>query len=243
MRPAAFSMLFLGLLLCGCASTAGRHTDPRDPFERFNRASFALNDRLDRAIARPVARGYVRVVPRVARTGVSNFFSNLKQPAVFLSDLLQGKPRPAAHDLGRFLLNSTLGFGGLLDPATEAGLDRNDEDFGQTLGRWGVHTGPYLVIPVFGPRTLRDGFGDLVDQLADPVYYIEEDKVRWSLRSVKLLDQRVRLLGTEQILNRAFDRYAFVRNAYLQRRAYLIRDGASDEGSSDDLETPDEPAD
>ena len=135
------------------------------------------------------------------------------------------------------------GFGGLLDPATEAGLDRNDEDFGQTLGRWGVHAGPYLVIPVFGPRTLRDGFGDLVDQLADPVYYIEEDKVRWSLRGVKLLDQRARLLGTEQILNRAFDRYAFVRNAYLQRRAYLIRDGASDEGSSDDLETPDEPAD
>lgn len=243
MRPAAFSMLFLGLLLCGCASTAGRHTDPRDPFERFNRASFAFNDRLDRAIARPVARGYVRVVPRVARTGVSNFFSNLKQPVVFLSDLLQGKPRPAAHDLGRFLLNSTLGFGGLLDPATDAGLDRNDEDFGQTLGRWGVHAGPYLVIPVFGPRTLRDGFGDLIDQLADPVYYIEEDKVRWSLRGVKLLDQRARLLGTEQILNRAFDRYAFVRNAYLQRRAYLIRDGASDEGSSDDLETPDEPAD
>lgn len=236
MRPTAILILLSGILLSGCASTTARKPDARDPFERFNRASFAFNEKLDRAVARPVARGYVRVVPRVARTGVSNFFANLEQPAVFLGDLLQGKPRPAAHDLGRFLLNSTLGFGGLFDPASSAGLDRNDEDFGQTLGRWGVHPGPYLVVPVFGPRTLRDGFGDVVDRFADPAYYLEDDGLRWSLWGLELLDQRARLLDAEKVLNRAFDRYAFMRNAYLQRRAYLVSDGAIEEEPLEDPE-------
>lgn len=219
------SLLLAGVALTGCATATSRQPDPRDPFERFNRASFAFNEKLDRTVARPAARFYVRVVPRLARTGVTNFFANIEQPAVFLNDVLQGKPRPAANDLGRFLLNSTIGLGGLLDPASAMGLDRNEEDFGQTLGRWSLRPGPYLVVPLFGPRSVRDGFGDLVDRFADPSSYIEDDGVRWGLLGLELLDQRARLLEIEEVLDRAFDRYAFVRNAYLQRRAYLVSDG------------------
>lgn len=232
--PVRISILLLCAALSGCATAPPRQPDARDPFERFNRASFAFNETLDRRVAKPVARGYQRVVPRIVRRGVSNFFTNLEQPAVFLSDTLQGKPRAAAHDLGRFLLNSTFGLGGFLDPASDAGIERNEEDFGQTLGRWGVGAGPFLMVPVFGPRTLRDGFGDLVDRFADPSHYIEDDGVRWGLIALEGVDQRSRLLEAEKVLEDVFDRYAFIRNAYLQRRAYLVSDGAVEEEPLED---------
>lgn len=228
------SIFLLCTALSACASTPPRQPDARDPFERFNRASFAFNEALDRRVAKPAARGYQRVVPRIVRRGVSNFFTNLEQPAVFLSDALQGKPRAAAHDLGRFLLNSTFGLGGFLDPASDAGIERHDEDFGQTLGRWGVGSGPFLMVPVFGPRSLRDGFGDLVDRFADPTFYIEDDGVRWGLLALEGIDQRSRLLDAEEVLEGVFDRYAFIRNAYLQRRAYLVSDGEIEEEPLED---------
>lgn len=226
MHPTLLSALLLaGLALGGCATTKGDRPDPRDPFERVNRATFAFNEAVDRAVARPVARAYRRALPQPVQTGVSNFFDNLQQPAVMINDLLQGKPRAAVNDFGRLLLNTTLGLGGLLDPASAAGLDRNDEDFGQTLGKWGVGPGPYLMVPLFGPYTLRDGIGTVADEFADPLLYVEDDGARYGLYALRALDRRVRLLELEPALDRAFDRYAVIRSAYLQRRAYLVSDG------------------
>jgi len=237
-------VLFACLALAGCATPASRKpADPRDPLEPFNRVMFKVNDRLDRAFAKPVAKTYKRVVPRPAQTGVTNFFSNLRRPAVMVNDLLQAKWRPAAHDAGRFLLNSTLGLGGLLDPASAAGLDRNDEDFGQTLGKWGMPAGPYLMMPLFGPATLRDATGAAVDELADPVNYVEEDKVRWSLWGLSLIDRRARLLEIEGALERAYDPYAVLRSVYLQRREYQVKDGNVPVDEEEMLEDPEPEAD
>lgn len=213
------------LWLAGCATTAARTAHPQDPLEPINRATYAFNDGLDRAVVRPVARGYKRVVPQWARTGVSNFFSNAAYPITLANNLLQGKLGAAASDTGRFVLNSTFGLGGLLDPATLSGLDRNDEDFGQTLGRWGVPAGPYLVIPILGPYTVRDGFGGLVDDFFEPRHYLEDDSTRWGLWLGDRFDRRVRLLDADAVLQRTGDPYAFVRSAYLQRREFLVRDG------------------
>jgi phospholipid-binding lipoprotein MlaA len=222
--PCALALALL--LLSGCAASPGAKPDPRDPWERVNRATFAFNDTVDRAIAKPAARAYRRAVPRIARKGVSNFFANLEQPTVMLNDLLQGKWKPAGNDAARFLLNTTLGLGGIFDPASPAGLDRNDEDFGQTLGKWGVPAGPYLMLPFLGPATLRDGVGNIADQFAEPDNYVEDTAAVWTLQALELLERRERLLDLEGALERTFDRYAFIRNAYLQRRAYLVSDGA-----------------
>jgi phospholipid-binding lipoprotein MlaA len=225
-RPISISLLVCVVLLAGCATPKGRQPDPRDPFERVNRATFAFNQAIDRTIAKPAARAYVRVVPRTARQGVSNFFANMEQPSMVVNDLLQGKLRAAGHDAGRFLINTTLGLGGLFDPATPAGLDRNEEDFGQTLGKWGVPSGPYLVAPIFGPSTVRDAVGNIADEYTEPTSYIEEDKVRWGLEALEQFDRRARLLQAEAALERAFDRYTLIRSAYLQRREFLVTDGA-----------------
>jgi phospholipid-binding lipoprotein MlaA len=237
-----FTALLVCAALAGCAAPATRKPDARDPFERVNRATYAFNDVVDRNVAKPVARGYKRVVPRVAQTGISNFFSNLEQPGVALNDLLQGQLRPAAEDIGRFLLNSTLGLGGLFDPASAAGLDRNDEDFGQTLGKWGLPVGPYLMLPLMGPSSVRDGIGSVADEYADPSTYVEEDKLRYGLKAVKLLDRRARLLDAERALEGVYDPYTLIRSAYLQRREYLVSDGEvaeeDDEFLDPELEDP-----
>jgi len=214
------------LALVGCAASPPAKRDPRDPWERVNRATFTFNDKIDRAIAKPAARAYRKVVPGVARKGVTNFFANLEQPTVMLNDVLQGKWRPAGQDAARFLLNTTLGLGGLFDPASPAGIDRNDEDFGQTLGKWGVRPGPYLMLPFLGPATVRDGVGDVVDAFTEPDNYVKDDTVVWSLQALELLQQRESLLDLEPALERTFDKYAFIRNVYLQRRQYLVSDGA-----------------
>jgi phospholipid-binding lipoprotein MlaA len=223
----ALPALFLSLLsLAGCAASAPRTPDPRDPLERFNRGTFAFNQSLDKAVVRPVLRGYRKVTPRVVRTGISNFFNNAEYPIVIVNNVLQGKLGPAANDTGRFLLNTTLGIGGLFDPATSAGLDRNNEDFGQTLGRWGVPAGPYVMVPFLGPYTLRDGFGGLADDFAKPRHYLEDDSTRWLVWTLGQLDRRAGLSEADAILDRSGDPYAFVRSAYLQRRQYLVTDGA-----------------
>ena len=198
---------------------------PQDPWESWNRGVYKVNDKLDRAVAKPVAKTYVRVVPAAIRTGVSNFFANLDTPTVMVNDALQGKFLAAANDLGRFVLNSTVGLGGLLDPATPAGLARNDEDFGQTLGHWGVHPGPFVELPLLGPSDLRDAPAKLVDSYTNPRQYVRNSYVKYGLYLTYLVDKRATLLPLDETLNRVFDPYAFVRDAYLQRRAYLVSDG------------------
>jgi phospholipid-binding lipoprotein MlaA len=213
------------LVLGGCATQAAFRPDPRDPLERVNRATFALNEVLDRAVAKPAARGYRRITPDALERGISNFFSNAAYPTVLVNNLLQGKFVDALTDTGRLLLNTTVGLGGLLDPASDTGLARNDEDFGQTLGRWGLRPGAYLMVPLLGPYTVRDGFGALVDEFSEPRQYLEDDSTRWGLWAGKQLDKRARLLDADTVLDRAGDKYALVRSAYLQRREYLVRDG------------------
>jgi phospholipid-binding lipoprotein MlaA len=226
----------------GCATLPSGKTDPRDPWERFNRSTFQFNEALDRAIAKPVAKAYVKVTPRVVRTGVSNVFNNLDTVPTIINDALQGKFRQAGHDSARFLLNSTLGLGGLFDPASAAGLDSNDEDLGQTLGKWGVKSGPYLVLPVLGPSSGRDAFARAADTFLEPVWYLEDDSTRYLIRAGDLLDQRASLLELDAQLERSYDRYAFIRNAWLQRREYQVKDGDIDDQSLElEEEFKDEP--
>jgi phospholipid-binding lipoprotein MlaA len=220
------SILVVALSLAGCASLPpNTREDPRDPFERVNRATFTFNEALDRRIARPIAKGYKRVTPDAVETGVSNFFSNAAYPTVLANNLLQGKFKDALNDTGRLLLNTTLGLGGLLDPASAAGLARNDEDFGQTLGRWGVGSGAYVMLPLLGPYTVRDGFGSLIDEFTEPRQHLSDESTRLSLWAAVQLEKRARLLEADALLAQAGDRYVLVRSAYLQRREFLVRDG------------------
>jgi phospholipid-binding lipoprotein MlaA len=245
-RPAVVFVALLSLLLVGCATAPNARKDPRDPLEGFNRASYKLNDALDRALLKPAAKGYKAVTPDFVEAGVTNFFSNLGQPAVMLNDLLQGKFKAGLNDGGRFLVNTTVGIGGLFDPASAAGLDRNDEDFGQTLGKWGVPSGAYLMVPFFGPSTVRDGFGSAAGIYTDPVHYVERDVIRYSLNGLDLIDSRARRLPLEDTLNQAFDKYTFIRNAYLQQREYAVTDGNVPPPTFEDdepLEDPDPDAD
>jgi phospholipid-binding lipoprotein MlaA len=217
--------LTLALLCAGCATVPSGKPDPRDPWERFNRTSFAINDALDRATLKPAAKAYKKVTPKIVRTGISNFISNLDTISTVINDVLQGKMRQAGQDSARFLMNTTLGLGGLFDPASAAGLERNDEDFGQTLGKWGVKSGPYLMLPLLGPSTVRDTLGRIPDQFTHPVNYLEDDSTRFLIRAVDVLDLRAGLLDLDAQLEKSYDRYAFVRSAWLQRREYMVTDG------------------
>ena len=220
---------------------------PQDPWESWNRGVYKFNDVADRAIARPVATAYVKVVPHPIRVGVSNFFANLETPTVMVNDALQGKFRAAVNDFGRFLLNSTVGLGGILDPASSAGLDRNNEDFGQTLGKWGVHPGPFVELPILGPSDLRDAPARLVDTYTNPRQYIKNNWIKYGLYLPDLTDRRAALLPIDETLKTVYDPYAFVRDAYLQRRAYLVSDGKqTDEplvDPGDDVPTDTAPSD
>jgi phospholipid-binding lipoprotein MlaA len=233
-RPLCALLLLATALLCGCATQPGAKQDPRDPFERVNRATFKFNDAMDRAALRPVAKGYRKVTPHFVQTGVSNFMDNLETPLTLVNDLLQGKFKATLNDTGRLLLNTTLGLAGLLDPASDAGLAKNDEDFGQTFGKWGVRPGPYLMLPLLGPSDLRDGAGRVPDSFANPLRYVDRDRIRLSLYAVSALDSRARLLDVDDTLNQAYDRYAFLRNAYLQRREYRVTDGEGGDEAIDE---------
>ncbi len=194
-----------------------------DPWEGLNRKVQKFNDAADRRLLKPIAKGYTKVVPRVLRRGVSNFFSNLTYPVVVVNQLLQGKLREGASDTGRFLFNSIVGIGGLFDPATRVGIARHEEDFGQTLGKWGIYSGPYVVVPFLGPRTIRDGAGSFADSYMFAPRYAEDETVRYGLTGLYFLDGRAALLDVEELISG--DRYAFMRDAYLQRREYLVHDG------------------
>jgi len=237
-RPALAALsLIVAANLSGCVTLPpNAPRSPKDPFERWNRGVYKFNDVLDRGVAKPVARTYVRFVPQPVRSGVSNFFGNLETPTVMVNDALQGKFRAAANDLGRFLLDSTVGVGGLLDPATQIGMDRNDEDFGQTLGVWGVHAGPFLELPLLGPSDMRDAPARLVDAYSNPAQYIKNTDVKYGLYGLRLVKTRADLLPLDRTLKGVFDPYAFIRDAYLQQRAYKI---SGDSGDSGDAPPPD----
>ncbi len=222
-------------LLAGCATTAER--SPNDPFEPMNRGVYGFNDAIDRAALKPVARAYQEHTPTWIQTGVSNFFSNLAYPSTIVNQILQGKLLAAGQDTLRFALNLTLGLGGLLDPATDANLPRHDEDLGQTLGRWGVPPGPYLTLPLLGPSTVRDAPSVVFDRFLEPFYWYNYGNERWISLGVSIVDRRARLLPLDATLERAFDPYAFVREAYLQRRRFQVYDGdPPDEPLEDPLE-------
>lgn len=220
----------MALLLTACASIPpGSTADPRDPFERYNRAMFSFNKTVDDKVLKPVATGYVDVIPDLVRTAISNFFGNIGDVWTAVNNYLQGKPREGTNDLARVVLNSTFGIVGLIDVATPAGLVQHEEDFGQTLGVWGVKSGPYLILPILGASTVRDGLVRPLDLYADPITQINGAGVENSLRALRLVDDRATLLySTRMMEDAALDPYLFVRDAYLQRRESRVRDGKSD---------------
>jgi phospholipid-binding lipoprotein MlaA len=209
-------------LLAGCATSG----NPKDPIEGFNRAMFAFNEGLDSAIVKPVAKGYEAVLPSPIRTGVTNFFANIDDLFIGVNNLLQGKIPQAFNDFGRVAINSTIGLLGVLDVASEAGLEKHEEDFGQTFGRWGVGNGAYVVIPVFGPRTARDTVGLVLDVAADPVANHRPKRTRDVALVIRTISDRANLLPADKVVEEAaLDKYSYMRDAYLQRRRNLIHDG------------------
>jgi phospholipid-binding lipoprotein MlaA len=220
-------LLLAALHLVGCASLPpGHEPHPQDRFERYNRAIYKFNDSLDRTIAKPVAKAYVKVAPVPVRTGIGNFFENLSYTSTIANDVLQLKLKPFATDTLRLLVNTSIGIGGLFDPATRMGIPTGDEDLGQTLGYWGVPAGPYFMLPVFGPSTVRDTADSVVDHLyTDPLHYVSSPYVEYGLTTLDLLHVRSELLSLENTLDKAFDPYVFTRSAYLQRREYQVKDG------------------
>lgn len=219
-------------MLGGCATTpAGRH-DPRDPLERVNRSVFRFNTAADHAVFRPAAKAWQAVVPTPVRHGLGNFAGNLAYPVTIVNDVLQGKLSDGGRDLTRLLVNTLFGFG-FFDPATHAGLERHDEDFGQTLGKWGVPSGPYLMIPLLGPSSLRDAPAKFADEYANGRRYLQDPYLKYGVWVTSKLELRASLLDADAVLERTYDPYAFVRNAWLQRREYQVRDGAVDEPAAD----------
>lgn len=221
--------LVAGILSGGCATTiSAPPPDDRaasDPWEPFNRRVDAFNTTVDNATLKPLAKGYRKVVPNLARRGVSNFFSNLKTPYTALNNFLQGKGKAGFSDIGRFAMNSTVGLGGLIDVGTEFGLEEHDEDLGQTLAVWGVPDGPYLVLPLFGPSTVRDALTTPADFVGSPLFHYDNTSVKDKLRIVRLVDTRTRLLNAERFLEDSSDPYITLRESYLQNRNYAIHDG------------------
>lgn len=232
--------LFIGVvLLSACASNADKSSvedsvieaddtlsaaASKDPWEGFNRKMFAFNDTVDQYVLRPAAKGYRFVTPDPLERGVTNFFSNLGEVTSLMNNVFQWKWSKAANNTGRFVMNTTVGLGGLFDVARHAGLEKKDpESFGQTLSHWGVGAGPYLVLPFMGPSTLTDTIAAPVDWYSDPTTYLNDHHASYSLKVLDLLQMRAALLDLEHLMSG--DKYVFIREAYLQRREYLVNDG------------------
>jgi phospholipid-binding lipoprotein MlaA len=240
-RDTLLPALLACLLATGCATVPNGKPDPRDPLERYNRWMFGVNDAVDRGVLKPAAQAYVKVLPPPVRRSVGRFFGNLSYPRTVVNDLLQAKFADGTQDAARLVVNTVLGLG-FFDPATRMGLDRHNEDFGQTLGRWGMPSGPYLMLPLLGPSTVRDAFGRVPDEYTTGRHYFKDSAVRWSLNALDAVDQRANLFDAETVTSQSFDRYAFIRNAWLQRREYQVRDGNVDEPALDDEAPVAEPA-
>ena len=228
-------LLMAGVLLTlgGCASTQKFATDARggpgarlDPWENWNRKVFAFNEGLDRAVLKPVATGYAKVVPQFVRRGVDNFFNNAADGWSAINNVLQGKPEPAFDDVVRFTTNTVFGFFGILDIASEFGLEHHYEDFGQTLGRWGFGPGAFVMLPLLGPSSVRDAIALPLDRTASPALYINDGRWQIGIVGLQIINTRANLLGASQVIDDiALDKYTFIRDAYLQRRRSLVFDG------------------
>jgi phospholipid-binding lipoprotein MlaA len=225
--------MLTALILLACSQ--GGYASDTDPWESWNTRVHAFNEHLDAAVLRPVATTYVRIVPPLARRGVGNVFYNLLDVTVLLNNVLQLKMVDAASDSGRILLNTTVGIGGLIDVATAAGLERNDEDFGQTLGRWGVGAGPYMVLPLFGPSNVRDTVGLFVDTFTNPMTYHHDPAVRNGVFILEQVDKRVAVLVVDSLM--MGDQYLFTREAYIQQREYLVLDGEVQDNWDDEWDS------
>jgi len=216
------------MILSGCASTQ-YVADERDPWQGFNRTMYGFNDGLDRALLKPAAKGYKAVAPDFVETGVRNFFDNLDDISVAVNNLLQGKVSNSFSDIGRLAINSTIGVLGLFDVASSMGLTKHDEDFGQTLGVWGMDSGPYIMWPLFGPSTLRDSPSLVVDRvLLNPLTYVEiKTGERIAIVALDVVSVRAELLSLEETVDEiSTDKYTFIREAYLDRRDFLVNDGS-----------------
>lgn len=219
-------------LLGGCATTGSQ----KDPIEGFNRTVFAFNEGLDKVALKPVAKGYDAVVPVPAKNGIANFFGNIADVFIGVNNLLQGKVSDAASDGGRVLVNSTIGILGLIDVASDFGLEKHEEDFGQTFGRWGAGPGAYVVVPFWGPRDVRDTAGLVLDVYADPVGGMHNVDARNTLLVTRVISDRAALLPAEKVIEEAaLDKYSYIRDAYLQRRRSLIYDGRPPRDDEDSL--------
>ena len=210
------------LVLAACAHSP--IDEPSDPLEPVNRAMYSFNEKLDHYAAKPAAKGYNLALPEEFKDGVHNFLGNLTYPTVIVNDALQGKLKQSGLDTTRFVMNTVVGIGGFLDPASMVGLEKHDEDFGQTLGVWGVGPGWYLMLPFFGPSTNRDLVGRVGSAVTNPLTYASTS-LSLPMTGLSAVETRAQLLGAEGVLEQQFDRYLFVRSAYLQRRQSLVYDG------------------
>ena len=227
-----FLLLCMATALVGCASIpAGVEPSPQDPWEPFNRSVFEFNEGLDAYLLKPVVAGYRFVLPEFVREGIYNFFSNYNDIYTALYNLLQGKPGYAFNDFMRVAVNTTMGLGGLLDLATPGGLEKHKEDWGQTLGVWGVPAGPYVVLPFFGPSNVRDTFGTVADLESDYLFRLLPDvALRNSITGLRVVNARNTYYEAGDLLDgAAIDKYSFMRDAYIQRRQYQINEGRDDE--------------
>jgi phospholipid-binding lipoprotein MlaA len=223
-RLALAGTLASAIAVGGCAT--GPYADPRDPLEPFNRGVFQFNEDVDQAFIEPLARGYNAIMPGPANQGVTNFFNNLRDVTSAVNNLLQLKIGRAFSDVGRVAINTTVGILGLIDVASNMNLPSYKEDFGQTLGVWGFGSGPFIVWPLLGPSSGRDTVGLVADLFTDPVTYIDDSGTRWALRGLNIIDTRADLLSASRVVDQgALDPYAFIRDAFLQRRESLVHDG------------------
>lgn len=238
MRHIVYIILIISL--SGCAGMGANYDQPRDPYEKFNRSMYSFNQKLDSTIFNPISNFYKAITPEFVDRGLSNFFSNLNEIVVIVNDLLQFKITQAFSDIARFVVNSTVGLFGFMDVSTSLGLKKHREDFGQTLAKWGFGSGPYLVLPIFGPSTVRDAAGLGIDTLAvTPVTYIDTTAYRASVLALNFVDFKADLLSAERLLSEAaLDEYEFTKSAYFNLRNNLINDrDMSSDGLDEELET------
>lgn len=231
-RPLATLTAALALTcdLAACTTLPqGRPRDPRDHMERFNRSVYKFNTALDRAILRPVARGYIKVTPRPVRTGISNFLSNLEYTKTIANDIFQAQFIDFGSDVARLVVNTTVGIGGVFNPATRFGLEKHDRDFGQTLGKWGLPTGPYLMLPIFGPSDVRDGLALVPDRFMSVDGNINDPVIAGGLTAAGRIDGRAKLMPFDRAIDTAYDPYALVRSVWFQRREHKVHGDSGSE--------------
>ena len=218
-------IIFTLILLSGCSYQNELTNDPKDPLENRNRSIYAFNENMDEAILEPAADGYNYITPNFLQRGFNNFFGNVNYPITIINQLLQGNLEELLQDTLRFTINTTIGVFGLFDPASSIGLPEHDEDFGQTLAVWGVQEGPYLMLPFFGPKTLRSLAGDFTDVLFNPLLNIDDTNLKIKTNLINILQDRSDLSTIEEELDNSFDPYQFIKDSYIQNRKYKINNG------------------